>query len=67
MPAPRQPLVPLLVLPQPLRLLPRLAQQLVLAQRPPLRDSGKSKDFAGLVDGGGRKMYMECQGKDVPP
>ena len=30
-------------------------------------DSGKSKDFAGLVDiGGGRKMYMECQGKGLP-
>ena len=30
-------------------------------------DSGKSKDFAGLVDiGGGRKMYMECQGKGRP-
>ena len=26
-------------------------------------NSGKSKDFAGLVDiGGGRQMYMECQG-----
>jgi hypothetical protein len=25
---------------------------------------GKNKDFAGLVDiGGGRKMYLECQGK----
>ena len=30
-------------------------------------DSGKSKDFAGLVDiGGGRKMYMECQGTGYP-
>jgi pimeloyl-ACP methyl ester carboxylesterase len=28
---------------------------------------GKNKDFAGLVDiGGGRKMYMECQGKGRP-
>lgn len=27
----------------------------------------KNKDFAGLVDiGGGRKMYMECQGKGSP-
>jgi pimeloyl-ACP methyl ester carboxylesterase len=31
------------------------------------RNSGNSKDFAGLVDiGGGRKMYMECQGKGSP-
>ena len=30
-------------------------------------DSGKSKDFAGLVDiGGGRQMYMECQGTGYP-
>jgi pimeloyl-ACP methyl ester carboxylesterase len=30
-------------------------------------NSGKSKDFAGLVDiGGGRQMYMECQGKGSP-
>jgi pimeloyl-ACP methyl ester carboxylesterase len=30
-------------------------------------NSGNSKDFAGLVDiGGGRKMYMECQGKGSP-
>jgi pimeloyl-ACP methyl ester carboxylesterase len=30
-------------------------------------DLGKNKDFAGLVDvGGGRKMYMECQGKGRP-
>jgi len=29
--------------------------------------SGHNKDFAGLVDiGGGRKMYMECQGKGRP-
>jgi pimeloyl-ACP methyl ester carboxylesterase len=29
--------------------------------------AGKNKDFAGLVDiGGGRKMYMECQGKGSP-
>jgi pimeloyl-ACP methyl ester carboxylesterase len=28
---------------------------------------GKSKDFAGLVDiGGGREMYMECQGTGYP-
>jgi hypothetical protein len=28
---------------------------------------GKSKDFAGLVDiGGGREMYMECQGTGSP-
>lgn len=28
---------------------------------------GNSKDFAGLVDiGGGRKMYLECQGKGSP-
>jgi pimeloyl-ACP methyl ester carboxylesterase len=28
---------------------------------------GNHKDFAGLVDiGGGRKMYMECQGKGSP-
>jgi pimeloyl-ACP methyl ester carboxylesterase len=28
---------------------------------------GKNKGFAGLVDlGGGRKMYMECQGKGRP-
>src|SRR5215217_6828674 len=28
---------------------------------------GKNKDFAGLVDiGGGRQMYMECQGKGRP-
>jgi pimeloyl-ACP methyl ester carboxylesterase len=31
------------------------------------RDSGKNKDFAGLVDiGGGRKMYMECRGQGSP-
>ena len=30
-------------------------------------NSGKSKDFAGLVDiGGGRQMYMECQGTGYP-
>ena len=30
-------------------------------------NSAKNKDFAGLVDiGGGRKMYMECQGKGSP-
>ena len=30
-------------------------------------NSGKSKDFAGLVDiGGERQMYMECQGKGLP-
>jgi pimeloyl-ACP methyl ester carboxylesterase len=30
-------------------------------------NSGKSKDFAGLVDiGGGRQMYMECQGTGAP-
>jgi pimeloyl-ACP methyl ester carboxylesterase len=30
-------------------------------------NSGHNKDFAGLVDiGGGRKMYMECQGKGRP-
>jgi pimeloyl-ACP methyl ester carboxylesterase len=29
--------------------------------------SGNSKDFAGLVDiGGGRKMFLECQGKGPP-
>jgi pimeloyl-ACP methyl ester carboxylesterase len=29
--------------------------------------SGHNKDFAGLVDiGGGREMYMECQGKGSP-
>jgi pimeloyl-ACP methyl ester carboxylesterase len=27
---------------------------------------GKNKDFAGLVDIGGRKMYLECQGKGSP-
>ena len=30
-------------------------------------NSGHNKDFAGLVDiGGGREMYMECQGKGRP-
>ena len=30
-------------------------------------NSGHNKDFAGLVDiGGGRDMYMECQGKGRP-
>jgi pimeloyl-ACP methyl ester carboxylesterase len=30
-------------------------------------NSGNHKDFAGLVDiGGGRQMYMECQGKGSP-
>jgi pimeloyl-ACP methyl ester carboxylesterase len=30
-------------------------------------NSAKNKDFAGLVDiGGGRKIYMECQGKGSP-
>ena len=30
-------------------------------------NSGHNKDFAGLVDiGGGRQMYMECQGKGRP-
>ena len=30
-------------------------------------NSGKNKDFSGLVDiGGGRKMYMECHGKGSP-
>jgi hypothetical protein len=30
-------------------------------------DPGNHKGFAGLVDiGGGRKMYMECQGKGSP-
>src|SRR5918998_6089936 len=30
-------------------------------------NAGNNKDFAGLVDiGGGREMYMECQGKGLP-
>src|SRR5215211_4956985 len=30
-------------------------------------NSGHNKDFKGLVDiGGGRQMYMECQGKGSP-
>src|ERR671916_3394645 len=29
-------------------------------------NSGHNKDFAGLVDIGGRQMYMECQGKGRP-
>ena len=29
-------------------------------------NSGHNKDFAGLVDIGGRKIYMECQGKGRP-
>jgi pimeloyl-ACP methyl ester carboxylesterase len=30
-------------------------------------NTAKNKDFAGLVDiGGGREMYMECQGKGSP-
>src|SRR5215212_1643034 len=30
-------------------------------------NSGHNKDFKGLVDiGGGRKIYMECQGKGRP-
>jgi pimeloyl-ACP methyl ester carboxylesterase len=30
-------------------------------------NSGNNKDFAGLVDiGGGRNMYLECQGKGSP-
>jgi pimeloyl-ACP methyl ester carboxylesterase len=30
-------------------------------------NTAKNKDFAGLVDiGGGRQMYMECQGKGSP-
>ena len=67
MPAPRQPLVPLLVLPQPLRLLPRLAATASPSATATAPDSGKSKDFAGLVDiGGGREMYMECQGTGYP-
>jgi pimeloyl-ACP methyl ester carboxylesterase len=37
------------------------------ANDPAKGDSGNHKDFAGLVDiGGGRKMYMECQGKGSP-
>jgi pimeloyl-ACP methyl ester carboxylesterase len=28
--------------------------------------SGNNKDFAGLIDIGDRKMYMECQGKGSP-
>ena len=33
----------------------------------PGKGTGKNKDFAGLVDiGGGRQMYMECQGKGYP-
>src|ERR671921_1642526 len=28
--------------------------------------AGNDKDFAGLVDIGGRKIYMECQGKGHP-
>ena len=28
--------------------------------------AGNNKDFAGLVDIGGRKIYMECQGKGSP-
>src|SRR5918998_2178188 len=27
---------------------------------------GKNKDFAGLVDIGGREVYMECRGKGRP-
>ena len=29
-------------------------------------NSGHNKDFAGLVDIGGRQIYMECQGKGRP-
>jgi pimeloyl-ACP methyl ester carboxylesterase len=29
-------------------------------------NSGNNKDFAGLVDIGGREMYMECYGKGAP-
>jgi hypothetical protein len=30
-------------------------------------NSGKNKDFSGLVDiGGGREMYLECHGKGSP-
>ena len=38
-----------------------------IAESGSANNSGKSKDFAGLVDiGGGRQMYMECQGKGSP-
>ena len=38
-----------------------------LAASPSAKGSAKNKDFAGLVDiGGGRQMYMECQGKGSP-
>ena len=38
-----------------------------LAQSGSARNSGHARDFAGLVDiGGGREMYMECQGTGYP-
>src|SRR5919107_5530180 len=51
-----------------------LASGLALADSPSDSDDpatkgnpAKNKDFSGLVDiGGGRKMYMECQGKGSP-
>ena len=38
-----------------------------LAQGVSANNSGHNKDFSGLVDiGGGREMYMECQGTGYP-
>ena len=38
-----------------------------LAQGGSANNSGHNKDFSGLVDiGGGRQMYMECQGTGYP-
>ena len=38
-----------------------------LAQSGSANNSGHAKDFSGLVDiGGGREMYMECQGTGYP-
>ena len=40
---------------------------MLAAAAPAKGDSAKNEDFAGLVDiGGGRQMYMECQGKGSP-
>ena len=38
-----------------------------LAQSGSANNSGHAKDFSGLVNiGGGRQMYMECQGTGYP-
>ena len=58
----RTPVLVLLVLTLALPI-PALAQSATPAASP----VPASGDFAGLVDIGGRQLYLECHGRAVPP